>query len=137
MCCPYAGLRDAMQDVRYGLRGLRKSPRFTIAAVLTVVLGVGANATIFSVLNPLLFKPLPYPEPERIVNVFRTSPQSDRWPHSMANYLDHRARNTRLRASCGDDCARIRASPNPVSLLNGCLRCAPRATSSRCSASGR
>jgi predicted permease len=91
---PLRWARDAMQDVRYGLRGLRKSPRFTIAAVLTVVLGVGANATIFSVLHPLLFKPLPYPEPERIVSVFRTSPQSDRWPHSMANYLDHRARNT-------------------------------------------
>ena len=91
---PLRWARDAMQDVRYGLRGLRKSPRFTIAAVLTVVLGVGANATIFSALNPLLFKPLPYPEPDRIVNVFRTSPQSDRWPHSMANYLDHRARNT-------------------------------------------
>jgi hypothetical protein len=91
---PLRWLRDAMQDVRYGLRSLRKSPRFTIAAVLTVVLGVGANATIFSVLNPLLFKPLPYPDSGRIVSVFRTSPQSNRWPHSMANYVDHRARNT-------------------------------------------
>jgi putative ABC transport system permease protein len=91
---PLRWARDAMQDVKYALRGLRKTPRFTVAAVLTVVLGVGANATIFSVLNPLLFKPLPYPDPDRIVNVFRTSPQSDRWPHSMANYLDHRARNT-------------------------------------------
>ena len=91
---PLRWMRDATQDVRYAVRGLRKTPRFTVAAVLTVILGVGANATIFSVLNPLLFKPLPYPEPDRIVNVFRTSPQSDRWPHSMANYLDHRARNT-------------------------------------------
>jgi putative ABC transport system permease protein len=91
---PLRWLRDAMQDVRYAVRGLRQTPRFTSAAVLTVVLGVGANATIFSVLNPLLFKPLPYPDPDRVVGVFRTSPQSDRWPHSMANFLDHRARNT-------------------------------------------
>src|SRR5262245_32380019 len=91
---PLRWARDAMQDVRYGLRALRTSPRFTSAALLTVVLGVGANATIFSVLNPLLFKPLPYAEPDRIVSVFRTSPQSQRWPHSIANYLDHRDRNT-------------------------------------------
>src|SRR5262245_18053992 len=90
---PLRWLRDAMQDVRYGLRGLRKSPRFTIAAVLTVVLGVGANATIFTVLSPLLFRPLPYPEPDRIVSLFRTSPQSLEWPHSMANHLDYRDRN--------------------------------------------
>lgn len=85
--------RDLLQDVRYGFRNLRTTPRFTITAILTVVLGVGANATIFSVLNPLLFKPLPYPDPDRIVNVFRTSPQSQQWPHSIANYLDQRDRN--------------------------------------------
>lgn len=91
---PLQWCRDLTQDAGYAVRLLWTSTRFTIAALLTVVLGVGANATIFSVLNPLLFKPLPYPEPDRIVNVFRTSPQSDRWPHSAANYSDHRSRNT-------------------------------------------
>ena len=91
---PLRWARDFTQDVRYGFRALRKTPRFTTAAVITVILGVGANATIFSVLNPLLFKPLPYPEPDRIVNVFRTSPQSDRWPFSAASHYDQRARNT-------------------------------------------
>src|SRR5262245_51409066 len=90
---PLRWWRDLVKDARFGFRTLWKTPRFTIAALLTVVLGVGANATMFSVLNPLLFRPLPYPEPDRIVNVFRTSPQSDRWPHSVANYHDLRDRN--------------------------------------------
>jgi predicted permease len=91
---PLRWARDAAQDARYALRALWKTPRFTVAALLTVVLGVGANATIFSTLNPLLFKPLPYHEPHRIVNVFRTSPQSQRWPFSIANHYDQRDRST-------------------------------------------
>src|SRR6185369_2079550 len=90
---PLRWARDAAQDARYSLRALWKTPRFTVAALLTVVLGVGANATIFGALNPLLFKPLPYPDPHRIVNVFRTSPQSERWPFSIANYYDQRDRS--------------------------------------------
>jgi putative ABC transport system permease protein len=91
---PLRWARDAAQDARHALRTLWKTPRFTSAALLTVVLGVGANATIFGALNPLLFKPLPYPDPHRIVNVFRTSPQSQRWPHSAGSYYDQRDRST-------------------------------------------
>jgi hypothetical protein len=122
---------DLIQDIRYGLRSLWKTPRFTIAALLTVVLGVGANATIFNVLNPLLFKPLPYPEPDRIVNVFRTSPQSDRWPHSNGNYFDHRDRNT-VSSSWLPSRGRTPAWLNPTSRRSACSQSGRLETTSRC-----
>src|SRR5262245_25839133 len=82
-----------IQDIRFGLRVLRKNPGFTAAAVVTLALSIGANAAIFDVINGVLLKPLPYKEPDRIVRVFENSPRFPRFPTSPANFLDYRERN--------------------------------------------
>src|ERR1700760_3852166 len=65
-------LDDLRRDVRFGLRSLRRSPAFTVVAVLCLTLGIGANAALFSVLNAVLLRPLPYPEPDRLIRVYET-----------------------------------------------------------------
>src|ERR1700693_162586 len=62
-------LVDLSQDVRYGLRNLRRTPGFTAVTVLTLALGVGATTAIFSAVNPILFEPLPYPDAARIMMI--------------------------------------------------------------------
>ncbi|HSE97208.1 MAG TPA: ABC transporter permease, partial [Blastocatellia bacterium] len=87
-------MQTFLQDLRYGMRMLIKRPGFTAVAVLTLALGIGAKTAMFSVLNTYLFRALPYPESDRLVRVFRTSPHSQSWPHSQGNFFDHREKNS-------------------------------------------
>jgi putative ABC transport system permease protein len=67
-------LETLFHDVRYGLRALRKSPGFTFVAVFTLAVGIGANSAIFSAINGILLKPLPYPHPEELIDLHLTAP---------------------------------------------------------------
>ena len=69
-----ARLEDALRDLRYGYRALRRTAGFTIVSILTLALGIGATTTVFSVINGVLIKPLPYAEPDALVAVLHTAP---------------------------------------------------------------
>jgi putative ABC transport system permease protein len=88
-------LQDLAQDVRYGLRMLRKSPGFTAVSVLTLALGIGANTAIFSVVDALLLQPLPYHNANQLVIVWESNAglETDRNTVSPPNFLDWRAQN--------------------------------------------
>jgi predicted permease len=84
-------METLFQDVRYGLRVLRKSPGFTLVAVLTLALGIGANAAIFSVLYGVLLRPLPYRDASRLIVLHETTPMVGTVSPSYPDFLDWRS----------------------------------------------
>jgi predicted permease len=83
-----------IQDLRFGLRMLLKKPGFTLIAIFTIALGIGANTAIFSVVNAVLLRPLPYQTPDRIVAIQEINKEGKRVQVTPANFLDWRAQNT-------------------------------------------
>jgi predicted permease len=81
-------LERLLQDIRFGLRMLRKNPGFTAVAILTLTLGIGVNVAIFSVIDATLLNPIPLPEPDRLVSLFATWPSFGHAAFSYPNFLD-------------------------------------------------
>ena len=94
------------KDIRFGLRTLAKTPGTTLAALIALALGIGANSAIFSVVSGVLLRPLPYPEPDRLMSLMNNNPQAGlpRFPLSIPDFEDFR--QTRPAATVG-------AAPTP------------------------
>src|ERR1041385_6380985 len=86
-------METLIKDLRFGIRSLAKRPGFTTIAVLTLALGIGASTAIFSVVDGVLLRALPYPDAEQIVQLREINERGGRMPFTEPNFVDVRARS--------------------------------------------
>ena len=90
MGAPECGGINFLHDVQYSLRVFRRTPLFTLAAVITLALGIGANTAIFSVIDAVLLRPLPFPNSDRVVALYERIGHENNIPVAPADFLDFR-----------------------------------------------
>lgn len=95
-------MEESIRNLRYGVRSLKRSPGFTLVAVVTIALGIGVNSTIFSLVNAVLFRPLPVDHPEQLVDVYGHTATSDTHDtSSYPNFVDYRGQTETLSGLMG------------------------------------
>ena len=118
-----ADIRDSLrQDLRYAVRTFARQPGFALAVVMTLALGLGANTAIFSVVYGVLVRPLPYPEPQRIVRIWesRRTTAGDRSPVSPPTFTEWRARNSSFVAVAAiSDVRQVLSAPGDPEAIDG------------------
>jgi len=115
-------MRNGVQDIRYGLRVMAKKPGFTFIAIITLALGIGANTAIFSVVNAVLLRPLPYRQPEQLVKVFQAAPSSEKgaaptlWSYPRFEVLRDNSQSLAAVAACNQTGFNLTGTDEPERL---------------------
>jgi predicted permease len=115
-------MSNIVQDVCYGLRVMAKKPGFTFIAIITLALGIGANTAIFSVVNAVLLRPLPYRQPEQLVKVFQAAPSTEKnaaptiWSYPRFEVLRDSSRSFAAVAACSQSAFNLTGTDEPERL---------------------
>ena len=94
-------MEGLVQDVRYAARRLARTPGFTLVALVTLALGIGANTAIFSVVHGVLLRPLPFQDPDRLYFLWSRHTSTDRYPIQLPEFCDYRDQNRTLESVAG------------------------------------